>query len=142
MSQMGQKKPMPEEAVRAERFGDLRDLLLGEGNARVQYLGSEDGEDGPVDVLLARGKDDAAMWRKLAFNARTGYLQWMEMIQEVPGMGKKPARVVMSDYRMVGGIPVAHQIQVVVGGKPSVRMKVQKVELNPTFAENYFSIRP
>ena len=142
MSQMGQKKPMPAEAVRSERFGDLRSLLLGEGHARVQYLAREDGGDGPVDVLLVRSEEDDTLWRKLAFSAQTGRLQWMEMIQDVPGMGKKPARVVLSDYRMVDGVPFAHQIQVVVGGKPTVKMTVRKVELNPAFPENFFSIKP
>lgn len=134
---MGQKKPVGADQLAEARFARFFDMLAKPESFPIEFLREDKLGDQPVNVLLVRQE---ARWKKFFLHQKTGLLLAEESLLDIMGQGKKPARTVYGDYKMVKGLPFAYSIRVESEGKPFMESKVSLVEVNPVLDDALFKI--
>jgi hypothetical protein len=113
------------------------DLILGvphPGDA-LTATAAFDAGDGRIRIQLS---DEASAVRRLVDFDEERQLRWLQ-VRSQDGEVAWEAR--FDDYALVGGVPVAHEISVVLrDGRSRARISLRDVELNPTLSPDIFRL--
>ena len=138
-SPMGDQDMGPSELADAKGnvFRDLVNLarLAGTGTLTVQYLGSEDFQGAPADVIHLT---DGTTTVKVYVDPGSGMPRG-ESYQGNTMMGPASMTEIYSDWREVAGVQVPFAIETLADGKPMVETTVTRVDANVEVDEALFT---
>lgn len=137
MSQMGQKRPMPEDQIKKGRFGGLHHIFHNRDKYKLQYLYEKEVDGKMYDVIYVF--DAQKNWKKLFINQSSRYVEIEESLSQMPG-ATGVARTTHSDFRIVKGIPISFKTEVVANEKVVREITTKDVKVNPKVDPAIFKI--
>jgi predicted Zn-dependent peptidase len=137
MEQMGNKRPMPAEDIKKNRFGSTWSIFNEKGKYKFQYL-KEEKIDGKVyDVIYTF--DDEKNWIKFFINRESGLIEIEEKMQSMFGQ-TSIVRMIASDFKTVKGIPISFKTVYLQKGKKVREITIKEVKVNPKIDMSLFKI--
>ena len=137
MRQMGRERPLPQEDIAENRFGDLFFILNTEESTEYQYLKETEIDGNIYEVIYLF--DAKKNWLKLFVNKKTGLIEIEEKMSKLPGISGI-AREVKSDFRTVAGIPFAYKSKTYVKGKKVGETTIKRIKVNPPVDASIFHL--
>ncbi len=137
MEQMGKKMEIPAEKIEKDKFGDYYTIFATKNDYSFQYLKEEQQEGKTYDVLYIT--DAQKNWVKYFVNKATGLIEIEESMSEVPGQSGV-ARKVLSDFKMVSGIPFAFKEETFVKEKKAMEQTISTIAVNPKVDMAIFTV--
>jgi zinc protease len=136
--QMGQERPVSEEDIEERKFGDFYNILNTKEDYNFQYLREEEIEGKRYHVIYI---SDAKMnWMKWYINQETQLREIGEQVSKIPGQ-TGIARTVLSDYKMIKGIPFAFKRVTFVKGQKVSDVTIKEIKVNPKVDLSIFELK-
>jgi len=135
--QMGQERPITQEEIEKDKFGDLYYMYLEKDKYQFQYLKEEEIDGKKYDVIYIT--DINKNWAKFFVNKTTLLVDIEEKLSNLPWLSGL-SRTVNTEYKEVNGISIPHKLETTVNGKKATQMIIKEVKINVPVDSALFSL--